>query len=234
MPEERDLLAQVAARLGVLVRRHERIVQVVQEAADAAQRHQQGPATRLGGMRGEDRVHVQAAEHLHHAITAMVGREPRHRLADGVLHHAGPGLACLCPQRADALPLLGDVDQLEVGGERLAHGGQLREWQRGDLRGEAFALRVRLRDELRVTPEGDGPAPDPLHGGEQLRPALLRDDLAQQRTQEADLAAERVPRASKPRAGGFRGHSGKPRLRGEGGAGDAGGSVGAGWSGRHV
>ena len=48
------------------------------------------------------------------------------------------------------------------------------------------------------------------HQGEQLAAALLGDDLAQQRAQEADLAAERVAGTREPGAAGLRGHRREP------------------------
>jgi hypothetical protein len=69
-----------------------------------------------------------------------------------------------------------------------------------DLGSQAPAFEVRFRPNLRVAAaEDDGPAADPLHEGEQLRSGLLGDDLAEERPQQANLAAERAAGATDPR-----------------------------------
>ena len=92
------------------------------------------------------------------------------------------------------------------------------EVERADLRGEAAVLGVRLDHDRRVAAaDGDHPAPDPLDEREQLRAALLRDDLPQQRAQQAHLAAERVAGAREAQARRLRGdrrEPGRPRTRG--------------------
>ena len=56
VPQERDLLAQAPAQVRVLVGRRERVVEGVEQPADAAQGDEQRAAARLGRVRGQDRV----------------------------------------------------------------------------------------------------------------------------------------------------------------------------------
>ena len=62
-----------------------------------------------------------------------------------------------------------------------------------------------------VASKGDRPAPDPLDEGEQLRPGLFRDDLAEERAEQPDLRRQRVAGAGRPDAGRFR-DDGRGRL----------------------
>ena len=56
VPQDRDLLADPAPQVRVLVGRRERVVELVEQAADPAQRDEQRPPAGLGGVRGEHRV----------------------------------------------------------------------------------------------------------------------------------------------------------------------------------
>ena len=56
----------------------------------------------------------------------------------------------------------------------------------------------RALERVVVAAEGDRPLPDPLDEREQLRPGLLRDDLAEQRAEQPDLDRERVARTGRP------------------------------------
>ena len=148
VPQQRDLLAQPAPQVGVLVGRRVRVVEGVEQPPDPALGDQQRAATRLRGMRGEDRVDLDPREQLPDAGPAAAPREPLDRLADGVVDRPSARPPRTRPQHADALPLLGQVDELEVEGEGAGDRSRLVEVERLDLRGELRALGVRLEVEL--------------------------------------------------------------------------------------
>ena len=190
VPQERDLLAQAAAQVGVLVGRRERVVQRVEQPPDPPQGDQQRAAPRLGRMGGEHRVDDEAA-----------GPSPRRGRG------RGPGRAARRPRRstrrsarprarrarvaqdADPLPLLGEVDELEVQRERLGDGGRTRQVQARDLRRPAAPARRPAgtgspgrRGGARSSGAGSAPRA-------RTAPArLLRDDLPEQRAEQPDLA----------------------------------------------
>jgi hypothetical protein len=67
----------------------------------------------------------------------------------------------------------------------------------GHLLGQAPALVVPLGLGRRVAaPDRDRAPPDPLDEREQLGPRLFGDDLPQQRSEQANLARQRVPGAT--------------------------------------
>ena len=228
VPQQGDLLAQAAAEVGVLVGRGEWVVHGIEQPPDAALRDQQGPAAGLGGMGGQDRVDLHPGEQVDDAVAAQGGAQARDRLADGVVDRPTARPAGPRAQGADAVPLLGQVDELEVDRERVADGGEVFEIEGADPGGDADSIPVRLRyDRGVVATRSDHPAADPLHQDEQLRAALLGDDLPEQRPQHPDLATERIAGAREPGArwlGGDRrepGHPGPPgfgprRARGAG------------------
>ena len=136
-------------------------------------------------------------------------------LGDRIVDGAAARMAGAGPEHADALALLGEVDQLEVEGERLGHGGRPREVQGRDLGRQALALEIRLQQRLGITAaERDRATADALDEREQLRPALLRDHLPEQRAEQADLAGEGIPGAADPGPGRLRGDGGEPGTRG--------------------
>jgi hypothetical protein len=89
--------------------------------------------------------------------------------------------------------LLGEVDDLEIEGEGVREPFPGRGIQPVETLGDAAGgCRVAR------APESDEVPARLLHEGEERRPALLRDDLAEERAEEADLTSERVlrPRAA--------------------------------------
>ena len=218
VPQDRDLLAQPTAEVGVLVRGREGVVELVQQPPDAPQRDQQRAPAGLGGMGGEHGMDPQAADHRPQRGRSVVRREAGDRLADGVVDRAAPGPAGARPEHADPLPLLGQVDELEVEGERLGHGGRIGDVERGHVGRQPLALDVRLEPRVRVAaPERDRPPADPFDHREQLGPGLFRDHLAEQRAQQPDLARQRVARAPDPGPGRLRGDGREARAAGAAG-----------------
>ncbi len=181
VPEQRDLLAQAAAEIGVLVGRREGIVHGIEQPADAALRDEESPAARLGGVGGQDRVDLHPGEPRHDLLASQAGAEARDRIADRVVDRPAARPAGTRAQGADPVPLLGEVDELEVDREGVADGGELPEIEVADPGCHAPAIAVPLRRGRPVVATGrDHPAADPLHQDEQLRAALLGDHLPEE------------------------------------------------------
>ena len=62
-----------------------------------------------------------------------------------------------------------------------------------------------------VAAEGDRPLPDPFDQREQVRPGLLRDDLAEQGPEQPDLDRQWVARTRRPDPERLRGDRGRRR-----------------------
>jgi hypothetical protein len=82
--------------------------------------------------------------------------------------------------------LLGEVGELEVEGERAEYLRLALERQRGDGRGQLGAGRRPAR-----RPRPPGELADPLLGREQLLPALLDEDAAEDLAEQADVPPQR-------------------------------------------
>ena len=214
VPQDRDLLAEPAPQVRVLVGRRERVIELVEQAPDPAQRDEQRPPAGLGGVRGEHRVDMDGRDERPDAIGTVDRQQPGDRVGDGIVDRPAAGGTGSGAQDADPLPLLGEVDELEVERERLGDGRGLVEVQRGDLVGEPRALRVRRRDDRRIaTAQGDRAPPDALDELEQLRAGLFGDHLAEQRAEQADLARERVAGTAEAGARRLGRDGGEPRAR---------------------
>ena len=111
-PQQVDVLAQSAARLGVLGRPGALVVGAAQQLADPAQHRHHGPASGLGGMRGQHQVHAQLAEQLGEVSGPGVAGQLGHGGGQRLAHRLVPGVAL--PQQPDALVFLGQVGQVEV------------------------------------------------------------------------------------------------------------------------
>ena len=187
-PQDADLLAQPAPYLRILHGTQARIVHLLQEPIAASQRRQHRAAPGLRRVRGEDRRDPHPPEQLHDALARPAAlRQPvdrRVRASLGGTSSRSP----VGPEAPDALPLFRQVDELEVeaegGGQRLG----LADFERVELGGKRALGRLVAR-----LPESDGAQPGPLDEVEQVRAALLGDDLAQQGAEQLDLARERVP-----------------------------------------
>ena len=129
-------------------------------------------------------------------VEVGVGSTHAPQPADGVgkraVQHPAARDTCAPGQGADPLPLLGEVHQLEVERERSDDGLGPVEVQRGELVGELLALERIVRPA-----ERDHPLANALDELEQLGAGLLRDDLAKQRPEQADLGGEGVAGAGR-------------------------------------
>src|SRR6185503_6253979 len=110
LPQDRDLLAQLATQLAVARRGQARVVRPLQEVRDPAQRDEDGAASRLRGMRREDGIDPHPGDRSPRIAAAQGAPEPRS------LGRAAGGASA--PRRtANAVAGLGQVDQLEVEAE---------------------------------------------------------------------------------------------------------------------
>ena len=162
----------------------------LEQTGAAAQGQERGAPAGLGGVGGQDRRQAQPREAR---VQGGLVQPPRPQVRDGldqrVAHDAARRLALAGAQRPHALALLGQVDQLEEEGEGARH--DLRVGQVGRLgrrRGHGpgpLSVAVRRATIARRV------APRPP---EALGPGLLGDRVAEQATQEPDLAGQRIAR----------------------------------------
>ncbi len=203
-PQQRDLLAQAAADLAILRWRQAWIVEPGEEHGAAAERDERGPPAGLGRVCGEDRPDREPADER---VELLVGpAEPAQAddgMGDRIVEHAIPRGPFTPAQRPYPAARLGQVDQPEI--QREGTDDRLRgvEIERAQLLVEAGPL-----ERVVVAAEGDRPLPDPFDEREQLRPGLLRDDLAEQGTEQSDLDRQRIACTRRPDP---------ERLRGDGG-----------------
>ena len=198
-PQQVDLLAQPAPDVRLLGRAVPGIVQVGEQVGDPAQRGGHRPAARLGGVRGEYRVHPEPAEQVIELVRALVPAQ----LADrGGQRLADRGVARVpLPQRPHPVQFLGQVGQVEVDGERPGH--QLGPVQRpaGHQRRDLVPGRIRGRARPSPAPGSlarplpaagvDHRVPQPLGVVQQLLAAGLAQHLAQQAAEQPHVAAQR-------------------------------------------
>ncbi len=133
----------------------------VHQVADPPQMLEHRSPLRLRGVGGQDLRHLDVA--------------------------ADPGRRRPPAELAHALSLLGDVHELEVGGERPRH--LLRARRRQLLHDPLASAPARL---ARVLAQRDAREPQLLHVLEQLAAAVAPDRVAEQRRQHADVAPQRV------------------------------------------
>ncbi len=134
-------------------------------------------------------MHPQLAEQVAECVLARPGGDLRH--GRGQRLPAVPLLRVLPGEDAHALPLLGQVGQVEVDGERL--GDQLGAVQRppGDQGGDPVPARARAASGvLRRRAGGDDGAPQLLHVVEQVLAAGVADHLAEQVGEQPDVASQ--------------------------------------------
>ncbi|MDR6117543.1 hypothetical protein QE370_000727 [Aeromicrobium sp. SORGH_AS981] len=147
-----------------------RVLEVAHDLGDLAQQPQHRAPARLGGVGGEHGAVLHAGEH----VGQLLGRQAA--VGEGLLDAPeGARERALAAQRQllPAVQLLGDVDQLEVQGERPGqHHGAL---------GLQAVERLTQLARPRAGPSRE--VPHPLHQLEQLRALVAGERLAQQRRQ---------------------------------------------------
>ncbi len=152
-------------------------------------------------MGGQDRRDPQPGEHrVEIGIRPVASTQSCDRLGDGVIEESVTRGPLPAPKRPNARPRLGEVDELEVQRERRDDGFRIAELERIELRLQAFAFLG-----LVAATEVDRRETQPLDEVVDALPGLLRDDLAQERSEQPDLERQRVPRARRTDTAGFRG-----------------------------
>ncbi len=145
----------------------------LEQLRDLAQLVEHGAARGLGGMGGEHGPHAQAP----HLARQLLARDPRPGYpGSGLGEPPAVAVAHAC-QLAPAVHLLGDVREVEVGGERPHQAG----------RGQRLDLAQYLRSRGPVRP--DQPA-DALHELEERLSLLAHERPAEHRAERADVAAQ--------------------------------------------
>ena len=198
LPERVDLTRQI--RFQVLALRQREVVAVParQAVGDAAELLEQRAAQHLGGMRGEDQLHLLPGDRLMQLVGRDAVRQQRRErvLERGALRRR-LRIALVLAAPADAVVLLGDVGQVQEVRERA--GDRQRLVQRHPA------------EEVREGAERGGITRPPLlrqgahalHALEDAIARLLADRVAQQAAQVADVPAE-----ARVRISGFGGHAG--------------------------
>ena len=124
LPQQVDELGEAALEARQLGGWAARVLDGLHGVGDAPQQVGDRAAGRLGGVRGEDRAVLQPLQHLHEQVAVEAAvlegtADAAHRRRERTLLDGGD----LLP----AVQLLGDVDELEVGGEGARqHDGRLR------------------------------------------------------------------------------------------------------------
>ncbi len=115
-PETVDLLQQPPSGLRLRRLRCPRSVQPIELLAHPSKDRGHGASTRFGGMRGEYRVHAKCRKQ---SVQALVSELRAHRVKGGCEPFRRTGrIEVGLPQRASAIPLFGQVDEVEIAGER--------------------------------------------------------------------------------------------------------------------
>ena len=180
LPEDRDLLAELALDVLFLPRRGSG-VERREQLGHTQVCEQVRPPRCLGRVRGQDELERNSG----HACAKLV-RVDVAKALEGI----GEGLARrllilrgVLAAAAQAVMLLGDVDQLEVEAERSENVGLIARRQRP----HGVANSVDVAGRARIARA----QPDPFLRLEQLIAFLLDEDLAQHRAEQANVAAER-------------------------------------------
>jgi hypothetical protein len=174
-PQRGDLLGEAATDLLAGAAPDAGIVELVDQLRDPPEDLADRSALRLGRMSRQHQGDLEVAGRI----------ERRGRGLDRVGH--GLVAPAAFPQRADALVLLREVDQLEVARERACHRLGPIDVEIGHL-----AEHPLLAFGGRMLSQVDRGRAEPLHVGEELRASGFLDGASEHRREEPHLAAERV------------------------------------------
>ena len=182
LPDQVDRLDQPPLDAGQIHLRLPRVGPFVEELADALQLGQHRAARRLGRMGGEDRPHVEARRHLAQCGAAVVVS------LDVVEQGAQPAAADPAPRSvlADPVGLLGDVRQVEEGGEGAHQVGGVGDVEALQERGQLGARAASRGRVARLLAQ----RPHPLDQLQELRPVLADQGLPQQVAEQPDVGPQ--------------------------------------------
>ena len=182
-PQRIDLLDQPSFRVAPFGVRNPRIVKALQLLAHATDRRDHRAPSRLRGVRREDRVDLEVRNELVESLAAQLWPKVPDRGGQGF----GLGLrsAVALAKHARAVVLFGEIGQVEVARERARHLLRAIEPPRGD---ELFSLAF-----VPVVIAGtDDKTSKFLDVPQQVRAAVIGDDLPEQPAQQADVAPQRL------------------------------------------
>ncbi len=220
-PQQRDLLAEAAPDVGVLVRGDALVIEVVDEAEDAAQGHEHRATPGLGRMRRQHEADGEVGDELLVAGRVVLAQEPPHGLLDGAFLAARAGGARTLADAPHAVLLLGQVRQVEVEAEGLDEVLELLVGERVD-----DATQLALAARAARGPDADGQLAHALDEVQEVLAGLLGDDLAEEGAEQLDLPRQRVGGAGGADAAGLGAHGRVRRLATVGRSAASGGSVG--------
>ncbi len=176
LPHHVDELGEPSLGARSVGGRPARVLELVDGHGDAAEQVEDRAARRLGGVRGEDGPVLEAGQHVLELVTLQgAGIE---RLADAP-HRRGERRLVDGAELLPAVQLLGDVDELEVGGERAGqdHGGRCVDTVEQGAQLDVLGLA--------------GQRPHPLDEREQLGPLVPRQGLTEERAELSHGGSER-------------------------------------------
>ena len=193
-PQQADLLAQLALDLGLF-----------EKPVAAPQRGQHRAPAGFSGMGGQYRRDTQPPQQLLDPIGRPVAlAEPVDRRIRGAF--VGPGRPLGSIELTNLVALLAQIDELEIQAECVGQRLGLVDGKRLQLGRECFVGSL-----VACLAESDRAKAAPFDQLEQLRAALLRDHLAQQRAEELHLPRKRIGRAARTNGPGLGMHGGVHR-----------------------
>ena len=178
LPQQRDLFGDPPLGVAPLARRQPSVVEPDELLRDADVGEQHGSPRRLGRVSGQDEADPRLARPCRELVARHRFEEPE-RILERLARD--PAVVCVLATPAQAMVLLGEVRELEVEAER-AQDERLR------LRLE-IVDRVGRRDGA-VAPRLSRLPADAFDELEQVPSLLFDENLAQDRAEQPDVAAE--------------------------------------------
>ena len=187
LPEDRQLAADIGLDPGAFAGEEIGPVELLEGVAHPPQLRADRAPLRLAGVGGEDELH---REPLERGGDVGGAEAERLQLADrrgrGFGRRFRVAITFPFPQDPDALPVLGDVGEIEIDRERFGHEPGLDDVEPLDALGE------RRLGPLLPGPAVVGKRPDPLHEPGDILPRLIDDHLSEKGVEEPHVAEEEI------------------------------------------
>ena len=202
-PQDRDLLAQSSAGLGVLVGGQARVVEAFHEHRASPERDEEGPPAGLCRMGRQDRDDGQPLDELAELPTRGHGpREGADGPCDRSIDRPVSSRPRPTPERSNAMPFAGEVRELEIEAEGPDQGlgsieAGLRSVDRSERLLELGCCSIAIGRVVGPASH-DHPSSDTLDEVQGLGAGLLGDDLTEQGAQKLDLAGEGIVGPTRP------------------------------------
>ena len=187
LPEDRQLAADIGLDPGAFAGEEIGPIKLLESVAHPPQLRADRAPFRLAGVGGEDELHREPLER-----GGDVGGAEAERLQLADRRSRGFGgrfrvaIAFPFPQHPNALPVLGDVGEIEIDRERLGHEPGPDDVEPLDAFGE------RRLGPLLAGPTVVGERSDPLHQPGDILPCLIDDHLSEEGIEEPHIAEEEV------------------------------------------